>query len=115
MKEKKIYLQERLTKINKSMIELHIERRKLRKELTKLQELDQKVIRRENKRQQAIAESIYLLKSHPNKRIKSKDILQHLKDTIDYNTDSFASIFRTIQRVEPNINQVKRGYYIYKI
>ncbi|PER63511.1 Rok-like winged helix domain-containing protein [Priestia megaterium] len=115
MKEKKIYLQERLTKINKSMIELHIERRKLRKELTKLQELDQKVIRRENKRQQAIAESIYLLRSHPNKRIKSKDILQHLKDTIDYNTDSFASIFRTIQRVEPNINQVKRGYYIYKI
>ncbi|PGK31712.1 hypothetical protein CN902_06355 [Priestia megaterium] len=114
MKEREIYLQNKLKEINESMIELHIERRKLRKKLAKIRGTSQSLIKRENKRQQAIAESIHLLKSHPNKIIKSKYILQHLNDTINYNTDSFARIFRTIQKNEPKIIQIKRGYYTYE-
>ncbi|MGG0453984.1 hypothetical protein ABEY82_26870 [Priestia megaterium] len=114
MEEQEIYLQNRLKEINESMIELHIERRKIRKRLAKIRGTSQSLIKRENKRQQAIAESIHLLKSHPNKIIKSEYILQHLSETINYNTDSFTRIFRTIQQINPNIIQIKRGYYSYK-
>jgi hypothetical protein len=114
LEEQELYLQNKLKEINENMIELHIERRKIRKRLAKIRGESESLIRRENKRQQAIAESIHLLKSHPNKVIKSEYILQHLKDTINYNTDSFAQIFRNIQQMDPNIIQIKRGYYTYK-
>lgn len=75
---------------------------------------DYKTVKKETKKDQAMIESIYLLKSNPNRLFTSKEICQYLKDEINYNTDSFAAIYKCIHRFEPQILHVRRRYYIYK-
>ncbi|WP_438287515.1 Rok-like winged helix domain-containing protein [Priestia megaterium] len=57
---------------------------------------------------------MYLLTSNPNKVFTSKAILEHLYCEVGYNINNFAPVYRSVKELEPNIVQVRRGYYMYK-
>ncbi|MDM8148491.1 hypothetical protein SAMN04487776_12224 [Priestia megaterium] len=114
MENKEIYLEVKLKEINRDIMKLNVKKRHLCKQLNTFKKIEQKPIKKETKKDQAMIESIYLLKSNPNRLFASKEICQYLKDEINYNTDSFAAIYKRIHHFEPQILQVRRGYYIYK-
>ncbi|MEW4212033.1 hypothetical protein Q0O85_26205 [Priestia megaterium] len=114
MEDKEIYLEVKLKEINRDIMKLNVKRRQLCKQLNTFKKADYKIAKKETKKDQAMIESIYLFKTNPNRLFTSKEICHYLKDEINYNTDSFAAIFKRISHFEPQILQVRRGYYIYK-
>jgi transcription initiation factor TFIIIB Brf1 subunit/transcription initiation factor TFIIB len=114
VQNKEIYLEIKLKEINREIMKLNIKRRQLYKKLNSFKKTNEQILRKETKKDQAIIESIYLLKSNPNKLFTSKEICNYLKSEINFNTDSFAGIYRRLQHFESNIVQIRRGFYMYK-
>jgi len=114
VENKEIYLEVKLKEINRDIMKLKVKKRLLCKQLTDFKKTELSTLKKETKKDLAMIESIYLLKNNPNRLFSSKEICQYLKNEINYNTDSFAAIYKRIHYFEPKISQVRRGYYIYK-
>lgn len=108
------YWENRLKELNESLVELNIEKRNVRKQLNRLRKTQESATHRENMKDRTVVEAIYFLRRKPNKLIASKEILDHLKKEVGYQFNNFAPVFRDAQTIEPNIVQIRRGYYMYK-
>ncbi|MGI8382557.1 hypothetical protein ACR0S4_28730 [Priestia megaterium] len=114
MENEKEYWQNRLKELNKAIVELNIERRNVRRQLLHLEKNEQKSAPKEDMKHRTTVETVYLLTSHPSKVFTSKEILEHLHREVGYTINNFAPVYRYVKEVEPNIVQVRRGYYMYK-
>ncbi|USL39636.1 Rok-like winged helix domain-containing protein [Priestia megaterium] len=114
MRNEKEYWKNRLKELNKEIIELNIERRNVRRQLTRLEKNEQSPVPKEDMKHRTTVETVCLLTSHPSKVFASKEILEHLHREVGYTINNFAPVYRYVKEVEPNIVQVRRGYYMYK-
>jgi len=108
------YWENRLKELNESLVELNIEKRNVRKQLKRLKQAEDHAVNRENMKERTIVETIYFLRREPHKPFTSKQILDHLRKEVGYQFNNFAPVFRDAQAIEPNIVQIRRGYYMYK-
>ncbi|MGW9019810.1 hypothetical protein, partial [Priestia megaterium] len=72
MRNEKEYWKNRLKELNKEIIELNIERRNVRRQLTRLEKNEQKPAPKEDMKHRTTVETVYLLTSHPSKVFTSK-------------------------------------------
>jgi len=114
LKNEREYWQNRLKELNKAIVDLNIERRNVRKQLIRLEKNEQKPVPKEDMKHRTTVETVCLLTSHPSKVFTSKEILEHLHREVGYTINNFAPVYRYVKEVEPNIVQVRRGYYMYK-
>ena len=108
------YWEDRLKDINRKIVELNIEKRNARKQLNRLKKNELGFQNKEEMKQKTIVETIFFLRSKPNKLFSSKEILKHLEREVGYQINNFAPVYRNAQELEPQIIQVRRGYYMYK-
>lgn len=108
------YWQNRLKELNRAIVDLNIERRNVRRQLIRLEKNEQNPVPKEDMKHRTTVETVCLLTSHPSKVFTSKEILEHLHREVGYTINNFAPVYRYVKEVEPNIVQVRRGYYMYK-